>query len=299
VIGLVPIAVFTIFYAPENFHIAFGAGTGEREYARLSVQALLAYGRVLPETIGLVPLAGAAAWLGVAGVTGWSVVERRITVLMLAWFVIDYLFISVTADFETRYATFLTVPPVVLSVLLFARSIHTRTGQSVALGLIATLFVAMIVTHPVRRLVGYGAVADYVINHSKQDDVVLFHGNDSKNFSFSVRARSPAAKVFILRAEKFLVDYNIIRDWGITDRNLSAAEVESLIDRKGVSMVVLQPDFWTDQPSIAALQELVYSGRFEQVAEFPITTEAGRLKTTMRVYRDKRSTQVAALPIHQ
>jgi hypothetical protein len=117
--------------------------------------------------------------------------------------------------------------------------------------------------------------------------VVLFHGNDSKNFSFSVRARSPDAKILILRAEKFLVKYYIIREWGIADRYLSTSEIEAIIDSNGISLVVFQPDFWTDQPSVAAFQRLIYSDRFEPVGEFPITTETGRLKTTIRVYRNK------------
>jgi 4-amino-4-deoxy-L-arabinose transferase-like glycosyltransferase len=118
--GLLPIIAFTILYDPDNFQIAFGAETGESEYARLSVSALLAYGRVLPANIGIVPLIGTAAYLGLVRLAGWSANERRLTVLMLAWFTIDYILISVTADFETRYATFLTAPPAVLTALFIS-----------------------------------------------------------------------------------------------------------------------------------------------------------------------------------
>jgi 4-amino-4-deoxy-L-arabinose transferase-like glycosyltransferase len=295
VIGLVPLGIFTVLYAMENFHIAFGAGTGQKEYARLSVQALLAYGRVLPEIVGIVPLVASAVWLAMVGVRGFrDLAERRLTVLMVSWFVIDYLFISVTADFETRYATLLTVPPVVLSILLITRVLAARWAGGVALAVSVCLFAFLISSQPVTRVEGYGDVAQYVLDHTEQDDVVLFHGRASKNFAFSVRTRSPVPKILILRAEKFLVDYTIMRDWGITDHNLSPAEVEAIIDRYGISYIVFQPNFWTDQPSIATLQRLMDSDRLRLVAQFGITSDDTSQRALIRVYLNIRRTPPAS-----
>jgi hypothetical protein len=145
-----------------------------------------------------------------------------------------------------------------------------------------------IATQKVPRITGYDAVAAYVVNNSEQDSVVLFQGNESKNFVFSIRSHSATPKVFILRAEKLLVNYTIIREWGIADRNLSTSDIEALIDNNRISTVVLQPDFWTDQPSIARLQALVYSDRFQQVAEFPITSDVPSHRTTIKVFRNIR-----------
>ncbi len=192
---------------------------------------------------------------------------------MAGWFVIDYLLISVTADFETRYATPLTVPPIVLTTLLIARLPSKRLVGWVALTASVALFAARISTQQVIRVEGYGDVAQFVLDHAKQNDVVLFHGMASKNFTFSLRTRSPTPKVFVLRAEKFLVDYSIMRGWGITDRNLSAADVELIIDRQRISYIVFQPNFWTDQPSIAALQRVIDSDRFRMIAQFGITSD--------------------------
>ncbi len=294
VIGLLPLAVFTLLYATENFHIAFGAGTGQKGYDRLSVQALLAYGRALPEIVGIIPLVGAGAYLALLGVKGWhDNAERRLTVLMVSWFVIAYLMISVTADFETRYAVPLTVPPVVLSVLLLTRMLSAGLAGSVALVASVGMFAALISSQPVTRVEGYGDVAQYVLDQSKQGDVVLFHGMASKNFTFSLRTRSPIPKISVLRAEKFLVDYSIMRDWGITDRNLSAAEVEAIVDRYDIAYVVFQPNFWTDQPSVAALQRLIDSDRFRLVAQFGITSDDLSRRTSLRVYRNVRRTPVS------
>jgi 4-amino-4-deoxy-L-arabinose transferase-like glycosyltransferase len=293
-IGLLPLAVFTLLYGTENFHIAFGEGTGQKGYGRLSVQALMAYGRVLPEIVGIIPLVGSGAYLALLGVKGWhDNAERRLTVLMVSWFVIDYLLISVTADFETRYAVPLTAPPVVLSILLIARVLSTSLAGGVALVASVWMFAAQISSQPVMRVEGYGDVAQYVLEQSEPGDVVLFHGMASKNFAFSLRTRSPTPKVSVLRAEKFLVDYTIMRDWGITDRNLSAADVEAIIDRYEVSFIVFQPNFWTDQPSIAALQRVIDSDRFRMVAQFGITSEDLSRRATLRVYRNIRRTAIS------
>jgi 4-amino-4-deoxy-L-arabinose transferase-like glycosyltransferase len=195
VIGLLPLAVFTLLYATENFHIAFGAGTGQKGYDRLSVQALMAYGRALPEIVGIIPLVGAGAYLALLGVKSWQdKAERRLTVLMVSWFVIAYLMISVTADFETRYALALTVPPVVLSVLLLTRMLSAGLAGIVALVASVGMFAALLSGQPVTRVEGYGDVAQYVLDQSKQGDVVLFHGMASKNFTFCLRTRSPTPK---------------------------------------------------------------------------------------------------------
>ncbi len=286
--GLVPLAVFTVLFGNENFHIAFGSGTGQKGYGRLSWQALCAYGRVMPDIIvGIVPLLGALSYLVLVLVRGFRAnTERRLTVLMFAWLIVDYLCVSVTADFEPRYAIPLTVPPVVLSVLLLTRLLAPLVASGVAVTAGVALLVWQISIQPVTRVEGYGDVAQYILDHTTQDDAVLFHGMASKNFTFSIRTRSPTPKIYIVRAEKFLVDYNITRDWGITDHNLTSAEIETIVNRNNFAFIVFQPNFWTDQPSIATLQRLIDSDRFRLVAQFGITSEDRSRQTPIRVYRD-------------
>ena len=288
-LGLVPLALFTVHFAGENFNIAFGAGTGEKSYARLSLQALTAYGGIMLEVVGPLGLAGTALFLGMIRWRGWrSIAERRLAILMLAWFIVDYVLISVTADFETRYATFLTVPPAVLTGLFLVRVFPARFAATGILAVCAAWFGLTVQHHPVATGGSYADVAQYVLDQGERNAVVMFHGKNSKSFSFSLRAKNPDGKLFVLRAEKFLVNYNIIRDWGISDANLAMEDVDAMIDRYGVSWFVFQPDFWTDQPSVALLQKLVYSDRFTKVAEFPVASEAPGKIVTISVYRNNR-----------
>jgi 4-amino-4-deoxy-L-arabinose transferase-like glycosyltransferase len=293
VIGLLPLAVFTIMFAPLAIEAAFGQGTGSienpGEASRISIAAFTVYARALPEIVGLPSLVGALGYLGLLTTRGWrGGAERRLVVLMLGWFAVDYVFISGTAHFEARYGTTLTIPPAILSALFVTRLAGPRLQSFAALAAGIALFSTAIATQKVPRITGYDAVAAYVVNNSEQDSVVLFQGNESKNLVFSIRSHSATPKVFILRAEKLLVNYTIIREWGITDRNLSTSDIEALIDNNRISTVILQPDFWTDQPSIARLQALVYSDRFQQVAEFPIASDVPSHRTTIKVFRKIR-----------
>ena len=72
------------------------------------------------------------------------------------------------------------------------------------------------------------------------------------------------------------------------DRGWTQAGIENLINHNNVTMVVLQPAFWTDLPSMALMQSYILSDRFKQVAEFPITADDPGQRTTIKLFIDRR-----------
>lgn len=289
-VGLLPLVAFTLKFASQTIDIAMrqGSALAIDGPSHTSVVALTVYARALPNIVGWLPLLCALSYLAFVTVRGWrSLAEKRLVVLMLSWFAADYVFISFIGHFEERYGMALTVPPAALSILLVTRLVQERLSSAIALAGGAALFVFSLATNPVHWVKGYGAVASSILSHTAQDDVVLFDGNDSKSLVFSLRSRSPTPKIYVLRAEKLLVDYSIVREWGIKDRNLSTGDIEAVIDRFGVSLVVLQPDFWTDQPSMARLQSFISSDRFEPIAEFEIMAQEQNKRTTIKIFRNK------------
>ena len=310
VVGLVPLAVFTLMFAPQNIGIAMytidtslrqgGVSDGGAPW-HTWVAALLVYARALPGIVGWLPLASALGYLVLVTVRGWrDIAEKRLAMLMLAWFVVDYIFISVVGHFDERYGMALAVPAAVLSVLLVTRLVQERWASMAALAAGAALFAFSLAAYPVHWVEGYGAVAASILDHTAQDDVILFDGNDSKSLVFSLRTRSPKPKVYVLRVEKLLTDYSsFIPDQNTKDRNLSTANIEAMIDHYGISLVVLQPDFWTDQPSIVRLQSLIYSDRFEQIAEFPILAQEQNKRATIKLFRNKTPTKPTTQTIQQ
>jgi hypothetical protein len=242
-------------------------------------------------------LAGAVGYIGLVVVRGWpTVAERRLAVLMLTWFGSVWLLVSITAHFELRYATNLAVPCAVLTLLLLSRVIREPFAPGLALVCGVIVFGVAVDTNAVYRMSGYDKVAEYILQHSRQDDVIWFQGSESKNLVFSLRSHSPLPKVYVLRAEKFLVDYHIIREWGVEDRGWTADALHAMVDRYGVSMVVLQPDFWADLPSMRRMQEYIESDRFRPVAEFPITADQASQRATIRIFVNQRPTTATEHP---
>lgn len=292
-LGLLPLAIFTLLAAHETLDIALGRGiaaqsgtpvSGSRELVQIG-----AYVRALPEVVGWPNLIGTVVYLALIAVRGWvRPSERRLAVLMVAWFGCDWLFVALTGHFEPRYAVALAVPCAILTLLMLSRLVTRPVRRHAVLAAGVLAFVVALTSHRVSRMSGYDKVAEYILQHSHQDDVVWFQGSESKNLAFSLRSHSPTPKVYLLRAEKLLVDYHIVREWGVADRGWSTAALQTMVDRYKVSMVVLQPDFWTDLPSMRRMQDYIVSDRFKPVAEFPITADEPSQRATIRVFVNQR-----------
>jgi 4-amino-4-deoxy-L-arabinose transferase-like glycosyltransferase len=287
-IALLPLAVFTLIAAHQVIDIALGAGIAAPAAgiaASATFEQVRAYGLALPEIIGLPVLIASVCYALFVAFRGWqSPAERRLAVLMLAWFCCDFVFVSATVHFEARYAVALGVPCAAAGVMLIARLSGRWAGAGVVPCLAAALFIVSLGTNGVSRMSGYDKVAAYVLDHSKQDDVVWFQAKQSKNFVFSLRSHLPTPKVYVLRAEKLLVDYHIVRETGISDRGWTTDMLHDFVERNGVSMVVLEPDFWADLPSMARMQDYIRSAHFRQVAEFPITADDPSQRTTIEIF---------------
>ena len=114
---LLPLVVFTEMFASHNLEVA--AGIGPEAGSNFTISSFLVYARWLPDITGPVPIAAALGYLAVAARSGWrSAQERRLAILMIAWFVTDYLFISAVAHREDRYGIFLAMPVAVLAITL-------------------------------------------------------------------------------------------------------------------------------------------------------------------------------------
>lgn len=300
IVGLVPLALFTLIAGRETLQVALGNGIAARAtegQAGGYISQAATYGLALPEIVGWPLLLASAGYLVVVAWRGWRTpAEKHLSVLMLAWFATDFLFISVTAHFELRYAMALGVPCAMLAILLISRLFGEALRPWIALSVGTAVFVIAVRTHPVFRMSGYDKVAAYILDHSLQDDVIWFQGNESKNLVFSLRSHSSTPKVFVLRAEKFLVDYHIVREWGVEDRGWTAEKLHDLVDRYGIKVVVLQPDFWSDLPSMGRMQDYIQSDRFKEVVEFPITADEPSQRATIKIFVNQQPTVATAHP---
>jgi 4-amino-4-deoxy-L-arabinose transferase-like glycosyltransferase len=283
---LVPLAAFTLLTA--SHYTAFVSGIGPDAESKFSPAALSWYARALPDIAGPLPILASLGYLALLAVRGWTgSAERRLGIFMIAWFVAYYLFISPIAHRETRYGFYLAVPLAVFSAGLVVRVIKARAGSLVTLCAGIVAFALTIATNHVPYVRGYDKAAAYVLAHAQPGSVVLFHGLRSPNFVFALRALSPEPKVGVLRAEKILTDYKILREWGIQDRGLSTDDIQKIFDRYGIEYVVFQPDFWTDLPSIARLQDFVSSDHFAKVADIRVDANFDQADKVIEIFRNK------------
>lgn len=286
---LLPLAGFIVVFDP--YHLEVVSGIGPEAGSTFTIHSWLWYARALPGIVGWAPIIAAIGYLSVLAWTRRSNrQERRLAVLMLAWFIADYLFISPIAHREDRYGIFLTLPIGVLAIALVMRILPRRFATGAAFAVGALSFVIAIATLPVPKVQGYDAVAAFILKHAGENGVILFHGYRSPNFVFSLRSQSTYPRVYVLRSEKLLLNYRISRDWGIKDDGVSRETLEDIVNRYGVTYVVFQPDFWTDLPSMAAFQNFIYSDRFTKLAEFPIEGNISIPDREIAVFKNNQPT---------
>ncbi len=298
-IAILPLIAFTILYAPQLIDVGVG-GQYANELPRYALASIARGALDLPIIAGWGPLVLALLYMPLVAVRGWAdAAERRIAALMLCWFVAAYASLSFVGHYEWRYGIFLTIPVAFLAVLFVYRlsqGLASRDIASLAGG--AAIFGLGLAT-PLPYEQGQAAVAEAVLRHAEPGDVLLYQAYDSKSFVFSLRLRTPEPKLYVLRAEKLVVDYALTRAWGIRDRNMSETDVAALVDRAGVSLVVLQPGFWTDQPSMARLEALVTGPRFEKLEQVSLRSQEARRGGLHVVYRNRAPTQPTAETLRQ
>ena len=129
-------------------------------------------------------------------------------------------------------------------------------GVACGLALAAVTLVTSTWFHPVQYVRGYEEAARYVLKRAPAHSNVLFYGHRDGNFIFSIRAGA-RRDVGVLRADKLLLRVAIERARGVEDRGIGQAAIEGMLRRYRVRYMVAQTGFWTDLPSIRALQTLL------------------------------------------
>jgi len=290
VVALLPLLGFTLMMAPQLLDIAFG----KMSAAHLSSDILwptrleqtTSYILAMPEVIGWPLLLLSVLYALLVMVRGWQTpAERRLGILLAGWFLCGFAYLGLTGHFESRYAVILVVPfaiaPAQLGARLAGRAPHSYLPVCAAF----LLFFITLATGHIDRIAGYDRVAAYILEHSAQDDVIWFQVYKTQNPSFSLRSRSAQPKVFVQRAEKLLVDYQIVREAGVQDLDWTSERLADLMTKLGVSMVVLEPDFWVDLPSMQRMQTLIRSNAFKRVATFQIAADNPAQRKLIEIYQ--------------
>jgi len=298
-VALLPLVAFTVVYALPMLEIGMGtfpgSGGGSQGLA-------LDYLQALPAIVGWLPFIGALGYVVLVCAKGWrDVFERRLAVLMFCWFVCGFAFLSLTAHFEERYGIILTVPSAAFCVMFVVRlAPQTLSGGLAFVGALA-LFGFSLPAYPIPKVKGYSDAAAYLINHAHSGDVVLLDIDNTANFSFGLRESDNRQKLYVLRAEKIFVNYLFGGNTIKFDRGFSTQQIKSVINRYGVSYVVLQePGLWINEPSMARLEAFVRnSGEFQEIASLPIDSVIKSKRVKIDIFVNKNPAQVSPAAIRE
>jgi hypothetical protein len=217
--------------------------------------------------------------------------------LLLAWFVLGYLFFTAIDLKEIRNSVIILPPVAVAAGLAFDR-LFAKIPRAAALGVVligALTVVQTVAGRPIKTVEGYRDVAAWVADHAPRGSVVVFSGRRDGAFIFNMREREDRRDLSVVRADKLLLRIAIRRELGYEEIGLSQDEIAERLNALGVRYVVAEPDFWVDIAQMQRLQDVLHGPQFEEVARLAIRANYPGQETELVVFRNRA--EIAQGPI--
>jgi 4-amino-4-deoxy-L-arabinose transferase-like glycosyltransferase len=281
-IGLIPIVLVTQKFGAINVESVAGRST---DLPRASLAAWLFYVKAIPQYIGYVGAALAVCGLVLVLLRRPAPLEPWLSWLLAGWLVFSYLFFSIIGVREPRHGMMIGFPLVLFAVLAVHRILPLWIAPAAIAGLGAAVFLYSLIIDRPPRIEGYADVADYVAQHAPKNAVVLFSGYRDGNFVFDLRTHEERRDISTIRADKLLLRIAVERVRGVGQANLDEKQIVDALREYGISLIVFQPDFWTDLREMARLSAVVHTPDFERVASFDITGTVRHGDNRIEIYK--------------
>lgn len=280
-IALVPAAVMLFEFGSANLMSVVGSQT--TDLPRASLGAWTFYLRALPNQLGwpaliLAPVGAVLAWRS-------RTLPRAHVLLLASWWLLGYAMLSFIALREDRHAL-ITLLPLGLFAMYALQQAEPRAGRwlpgaAVLLAVGTTAWGLFAVPAP--NVEGHAAAARLVAARATPGENILFSGYRDGSFIFAMRGLGATQRT--VRADKLLLRMFIARERGVEDRGVDRAGILALLRKYGIRHVVAEAGFWTDLPSMAALDGLLHEpALFTPLAHVPITSNAGPAAPELVIY---------------
>lgn len=285
-VGLVPVAILTLKFGGANVQSV--VGVADSQVSRASILGWVWYARQLPGLVGW-PLLALAALTPIAAIV-WRT-QTRLTrgevVLLVAWFAVGYLALSLIDLKEARHAV-LIVPPILISAALTTSMPYVAGRLASGIFWVAVLGTGLytLVAAPVPSVSGYREAAQWIAMHAPKNTIVVFSGKRDGSFIFNLRTFADRQDISTIRVDKLLLVVAVRREIGVTAKTLSEAEITKMLDDDGVGYVVAQDGFWTDIPVMARFQQTLLSPHFERVATIPVVSNVSVEDKVLHIYKN-------------
>ena len=301
-VALIPLVVLQLKFGQVNS--ASAIGSARADLSRLTLAAWTYYLEIMPSKLGWPTLVLAGVYLvGAAVRPSWRL-PRPIMVYLLSWLVLGYLMFSFIMVREPRHDLMVLMPLALFAALALQRLAEDwLSGRAYAAAMTAVPVLcfahagAELETHPVQYVDGYAQAVNYVIERAPANSVVMFSGNRDGTFIFDVRA-SKRTDLAIARADKMLFRVAIERERGIEDRGVDTAQLRQRFVDHGIRYLVYDPDFWQDQPSMAALRSLLADkSSFTLEETFQLRANFNNQDKRLQIYRFEGELRNPPLPL--
>jgi hypothetical protein len=284
--GLIPMTILTLKFGSANVQSV--VSIPHARAARDTLSGWIWYLRHFPGLIGwpLLFLAGVATALAIAK-RNIAKLSRSDAVLLISWFSIVYLVLSLIDQKEARHALLLLPPLLVAAGLILPALLPARRAGEMlfALFVLGTGFYTWKYA-PVPTISGYREAAEWIAQHVPQNAVVVFSGKRDGSYIFNMRTLESRRDISTVRSDKLLLGISIRRDLGVTQKDISEAQIAKMLDDDGISYVVAQDDFWTDLAVMKRFQDVLRSPHFKEVAAIPVIANIPTPDHMLRIYRN-------------
>jgi 4-amino-4-deoxy-L-arabinose transferase-like glycosyltransferase len=295
VVALLPLVAISLKFGQFNAQLASGDGLQGADGLTLFAEATT-YARWLPVQVGWVPLILSALCLGLIGWRDRGAWRQPPLLAALATFVIGYAFFTFIDLKDQRYTIFILAPFALLSVAAINYLLPQRWSAVGCLGYAAALLGWTLAFEKVPFVDGFRESAEIAAATAPPGSTVMFHGQRSAAFVFNLRALGNPTDLWVLRAEKLLVNYRQSQLHGYQEYEVTEDILREAFYRYGVTHAVVDPDFWTNLGNVRLFLGLIMSEQFERVGDVPIRANRPVNKKVLQVYRNRHPVAEAPEP---
>jgi len=286
VIGLVPIAILTLKFGSANVQSV--TGIADSQVSRHSLAGWIWYARRFPWLVGW-PILGLSLMTPILALARPAKypLNAAETVLLVGWFVVGYIALSLIDLKDGRFVT-LIAPPILISAGLAVSMLWP--GEKIAQLVFA---VAVIATGaytlefvPVAAVSGYREAAQWIAKNTPRHAIVLFSGKRDGSYIFNLRTFTDRGDISTIRVDKLLLTISVRRTLGVSAKALSETQIAQMLDDDGVQYVVAQADFWTDIPVMNRFQNVLKSSHFVKLLTIPVVANVPSEDKTVSIYKN-------------
>jgi len=239
-------------------------------------------------------MAPATTLLAIVGAgVGWRRGYRAAVVLGMAWLLGFLLFQTAITGRSARYAV-PAMPALAMLGGMICVLPHATRGLGAAAVLTAIVLQASVGwsgRHGPAAVQGQFAEAADAVFRQRAGRVVLYEGYHDGEFIFNARRIAGDRRPFVLRSSKVI--YSCATDPGLLFSNIRSTdqEIYDLLDRTGVTHVVVEEPQRIRAPGTCAIRRMVASDRFTKEAEYEIAWPGRCLRRgRLEIYAYHRTT---------